>query len=81
MTAIEHKLKVRFPRKWHGVRLLLWLSLRRCPFHHARLVSNPPYDHNLYGYCCAGVGIWPNGLCEALRWNYRADLNKDGSDE
>ncbi len=69
-------MKIRFPHKWTGWKALFWLTLRRCPRDHHRLLADPwsfGNDRTLYCFGCEGVAMWPGGMLEALRQNYRAE--------
>lgn len=76
MTELEKKWQLRVPRTWKGWKVLFWLSLRRCPFHHKKLCHDYPYSSQMYGFCCDGISMWPNGLFDALWNNYKAEQNQ-----
>ncbi len=79
MTKFEDKYQIRFPRTWRGWKALFWLSIGRCPVHHKPLHFDPwqPSLPVMMGFCCEGIGLWPNGMMQALRGNYRAELKKE----
>jgi hypothetical protein len=63
---------LKLPRSRRGWLALFWLSLRRCPVHHERLLKDPWFGDPgtvLYGFCCDGVSVWPRGLLRTLRAN------------
>ena len=64
---------IAWPRTLPGWRSLFYITIRRCPRCHGRLVQDwSPYDDGYHVYCCACGGlILPRGFWRALAMNAR----------
>lgn len=69
---------IRFPRKLSGWRKLFWISIGVCPIHWAWLRATWRDRPNAFCFDCDGIGIYPDGLISALRFNaYAERLRKE----
>ena len=69
---MRRHLHIGFPRTRYGWAALMWLTLRRCPECHDRLLNDwPLYDDGETLWCLAcGGRMLPRGFWRALRSNY-----------